>query len=372
MIVASGGAVLKVLENDGGPRRRPGAPSALAPALPKIAFAQLQLINRIYRRCSALDFRLVGRSATIAPAWPPPFGELSPRYRLDFTVDGVAGEAVLCGSVIDAITSAIDPRQSLVCLKPEHAGMLVEFALRDQLAALEHKLRCRLAIAAVCPEHHAPAGADPSVLTLMITVEGLGRSWCELRLACGAANKLVALFDQCAATQQRADDLPVTVCVRVAAATFSVGEISRLSPGDIVLVEQCCRQTHAAVAVIAEHLVAPIELTAAGGQFVTAPMPGRGSAWEWSMETMAGKPSGDGEQNGVLDDLPVKLVFELGRVDLSLREIRQLAPGAVVALARPLEDSVDVVANGRRIGRGHLIQIGDSLGVRLARLFENV
>jgi type III secretion protein Q len=126
------------------------------------------------------------------------------------------------------------------------------------------------------------------------------------------------------------------------------------------------------VAVIAEHLVAAVELTAAGGQLVTAPMRGRGSAWEWSMENVSGKPSGDGEQNGVLDDLPVKLVFELGRVELSLREIRQLAPGAVVALARPLEESVDVVANGRRIGRGNLIQIGDSLGVRLARLFEDV
>lgn len=89
------------------------------------------------------------------------------------------------------------------------------------------------------------------------------------------------------------------------------------------------------------------------------------------MENMAGKPSRDGEQNGGLDEIPVKLVFELGRVELSLREIRELAPGAVVALARPLEESVDVVANGRRIGRGNLIQVGDSLGVRLVRLFED-
>ena len=90
------------------------------------------------------------------------------------------------------------------------------------------------------------------------------------------------------------------------------------------------------------------------------------------MQNAADKPSRDGEEDGVLDDLPVKLVFELGRVDLSLREIRQLAPGAVVALARPLEDSVDVIANGRRIGRGNLIRVGDSLGVRIARLFQNV
>jgi type III secretion protein Q len=364
--------VLKVLENEPGCGRPPAALSGLAPVLPKITFAQLQLLNGFYRCRSALNFRLVGRSATIAAAWPPPFGEPSRRYRLNFTVDGVAGEAVLCGSLIDAITSAVDPRQSLVCLKPEHAGVLVEFALRDELAALEQNLGCRLAIAAVGPEHQASAGADPSVLTFMITVEGLGCSWCELRLARSDATKLVELLDRCAATLKPAADLAVTVCVRVAATTLSVGEISRLSPGDVVLVEQCCRKPHSAVAVIAEHLVAPIEFTAAGGQLVTAPMRGRGSAWEWSMEIVADKPSGDGERNGVLDDLPVKLVFELGRVDLSLREIRQLAPGAVVALARPVEESVDVIANGRRIGRGSLIQIGDSLGVRLARLFENV
>lgn len=364
--------MLKVLEDKPGGGWPPAALSGLAPVLPKIAFAQLQLLNGLYRCRSALDFRLVGRSATIAAAWPPPFGGPSRRYRLAFTVDGVAGEAVLCGSVVDAITSAVDPRLSLVCLKPEHAGMLVEFALRDELAALEQKVGCRLAITAVCFEHQAPAGADPSVLTFMITVEGLGRSWCELRLPCSDAARLVELLDQGAARLEGAADLPVTVCIRVAAAILSVGEISRLSPGDVVLAEQCCRKPHPAVAVIAEHLVAPVALTTAGGQLVTAPMRGRGSAWEWSMETVAGKPSRDGEQNGVVDDLPVKLVFELGRVDLSLREIRQLAPGAVVALARPLEESVDVVANGRRIGRGNLIQIGDSLGVRLARLFEDV
>jgi type III secretion protein Q len=340
-----------------------------APVLPKIAFAQLQLLNTFYRCRSALDFRLLGRSATIAAAWPPPFGEPSRRFRLSFTVDGVAGEAALCGSLIDAITCAVDPRQSLVGLKPEYAGVLVEFALRDELAALEQALGCRVAIGAVCPEPQTPA--DPSVLTFMIAVEGVGRSWCELRLAGNGATNLVALLERCAARRKSFADLPVTVCVRVAAVTLSVSEISRLSPGDVVLVEQCCRKPRAAVAVIGEHLVAPVALTEAGGALVTAPIRGRGSAWEWSMADVAGKPSRDGEEDGALDDLPVKLVFELGRVDLSLREIRQLAPGAVVALARPLEESVDVVANGRRIGRGNLIQVGDSLGVRLARLFEN-
>jgi type III secretion protein Q len=72
-----------------------------------------------------------------------------------------------------------------------------------------------------------------------------------------------------------------------------------------------------------------------------------------------------------LDDLPVRLVFEVGRLELLLSEIRRLAPGALLPLARPLDDAVDIVANGRRIGRGTMVSIGDSVGVRVTRLLSN-
>lgn len=72
-----------------------------------------------------------------------------------------------------------------------------------------------------------------------------------------------------------------------------------------------------------------------------------------------------------LDDIPVKMLFELGHIELSLAEVRQLAPGALIPLPRPLEESVDISANGRRIGRGSLVRIGDNLGVRITRLFHH-
>jgi type III secretion protein Q len=72
-----------------------------------------------------------------------------------------------------------------------------------------------------------------------------------------------------------------------------------------------------------------------------------------------------------LDDLPVRLVFELGRVELSLGELQRLAPGALVPLGRPPDEPVDIMANGRRLGRGTLVQIGDSLGVRIVSLASN-
>ena len=89
------------------------------------------------------------------------------------------------------------------------------------------------------------------------------------------------------------------------------------------------------------------------------------------MENGADRPQADLMQKTDLDDIPVKLLFELGRIELSLAEIRRLAPGAVIAMPRPLDESVDIVANGRRIGRGSLVQIGSNLGVRITRLFQD-
>jgi type III secretion protein Q len=136
------------------------------------------------------------------------------------------------------------------------------------------------------------------------------------------------------------------------------------------MADHCC-QAQTAIAVLAEHLVAPAELTATGARITTSPARAHGSFWEWSMEN-----GGDNEQAGLvdetdLDDIPVRLVFELGRVELSLAEVRTLAPGALIPMSRPAEESVDILANGRRIGRGSLVQIGGNLGIRIARLFYN-
>jgi type III secretion protein Q len=87
------------------------------------------------------------------------------------------------------------------------------------------------------------------------------------------------------------------------------------------------------------------------------------------MENGADRPQA--EEKTDFNDIPLKLLFELGRVELPLGELRRLAPGAVIPLPRAIDDSVDISANGRRIGRGTLVRIGDSLGVRITRLFHH-
>jgi type III secretion protein Q len=147
--------------------------------------------------------------------------------------------------------------------------------------------------------------------------------------------------------------------------------VERLAFDHVMLADLECQPDNAAIAVIVEHLVIPVELSPAGIVATARPLRGRGSSWEWSMGNPTEFSGPTGLHDSDLDDLPVRLVFELGRVELSLGELQRLAPGALVPLARPLDEPVDIIANGRRLGRGTLVRIGESLGVRIVSLVGN-
>src|SRR5450631_4524167 len=146
----------------------------------------------------------------------------------------------------------------------------------------------------------------------------------------------------------------------------------RLALDDVMLADLECQPDNAAIAVIAEHLVIPVELSPAGIVVTARPLRGRrDSSWEWSMGNPTEFSGPTGLHDSDLDDLPVRLVFELGRVELSLGELQRLAPGALVPLGRPPDEPLDIMANGRRLGRGTLVQIGESLGVRIVSIVGN-
>lgn len=72
-----------------------------------------------------------------------------------------------------------------------------------------------------------------------------------------------------------------------------------------------------------------------------------------------------------LDSIEVSLSFEFGRWPISLGEMKNLANGYVFDLARPVDGPIDIMANGKLLGRGEIVQIGDKLGVRLIEGFDS-
>jgi hypothetical protein len=74
--------------------------------------------------------------------------------------------------------------------------------------------------------------------------------------------------------------LPFASCLRTAAAPITAGAIERRVLDDVVLVDLQCQPDNTAIAIIAEHLVIPVELSPAGIVVTARPLRGRGSSWE--------------------------------------------------------------------------------------------
>lgn len=67
-------------------------------------------------------------------------------------------------------------------------------------------------------------------------------------------------------------------------------------------------------------------------------------------------------------ELPVHLTVEVGRIHMTVGALMNLAPGNLLELNVSPEQGVDLVVNGKKVGRGELIRMGDVLGVRILSL----
>lgn len=70
----------------------------------------------------------------------------------------------------------------------------------------------------------------------------------------------------------------------------------------------------------------------------------------------------------VAEDVTVEVACQLGAVQLSARQVLELAPGQVLSLERPLGGPVELVVGTRVIGRGEIVDVDGELGVRVLSL----
>ncbi len=69
-----------------------------------------------------------------------------------------------------------------------------------------------------------------------------------------------------------------------------------------------------------------------------------------------------------LEQLPVRLSFDLGERMVTLAELQTLDTGSVLGLDRPLKDFVTIRVNGVAAGEGQLVEMDGRLGVMVSRL----
>ena len=68
------------------------------------------------------------------------------------------------------------------------------------------------------------------------------------------------------------------------------------------------------------------------------------------------------------ENIPVTLIVEVGQVQMTMEQLLKLEPGNLLDINLHPENGVDLTINGRLVGRGELIRIGEAIGVRVLQL----
>lgn len=144
--------------------------------------------------------------------------------------------------------------------------------------------------------------------------------------------------------------------LRLGAPTLSVARLRRLSVGDLLLTtgpQQWLCAPHARFALIHD-----------------------GTNWtigEVSMtDDLPAMEPGPSDAIGDIGDLPVRLSILLAERTITLAELQGLSKGALLPFAPERAEAgqaVRLLANGRTIGDGHIVEVDGQPALRIARLF---
>jgi flagellar motor switch protein FliN/FliY len=67
-------------------------------------------------------------------------------------------------------------------------------------------------------------------------------------------------------------------------------------------------------------------------------------------------------------DIPLQIAVEVGRIQLRVRDIIQLAPNSVIELKKPAGDPFDLCVNGIPVGRGEVIAVDQISAIRIVEV----
>ncbi|MSQ23303.1 MAG: flagellar motor switch protein FliN [Chloroflexi bacterium] len=67
----------------------------------------------------------------------------------------------------------------------------------------------------------------------------------------------------------------------------------------------------------------------------------------------------------LLLNVRVRLSVQLGRAQLTIREVLGLGPGSVVELDKPANEPVDILVNDRLIAHGEIVVVDENFGIRV-------
>lgn len=374
---------------------------------PMLNPAELSLTNRLSLRRPPVAVTLGDAVIAFKPIG---LGSLDRLARPDarmlfwFTIDGRPIVLQMAVELYERIVARIDPELLAADIDQEILPLLLESCVEDALTTAEAELGYRIELAAVQPgAAFNLAGLD---VALEISIDGKKAGFAALRAAKDDVIKLAERLSARSKPSRSYGDLTIELSLRAGAIWLDLGTLKALKPGDVLLAKEDASRFQRLAATVGEQWLFPVELTrkgptargslrradrndqeewmmaepneANGDEALADAAPGDQQPGAGQPKDMAGADLGDESltpgaiappADAAFDDLPIKLVFELGRLDLPLGKLQDIGQGHVFELERPIGEAVEIHAGGRRIGQGEVVRIDDQIGVRVVRLF---
>jgi len=265
------------------------------------------------------------------------------------------GRASVPARLLHHVLNTLDPAASSAA--PDAAALLVELALEPALLALE----ARFPLLAL---RVSPASSEMGTSYSVGLAVRFGDIVDTLRLDLdvAAAGAIAAVFAQLPDAPAAMPGLPISLHPRVQSTSVTLAALRAAEPGDVVLADAL--PDNEVLVVCGERFAWRAERQGSRLRLVSSRLrPETIGLSGWMMSTTL-----ESDEVSGLDELPVRLAFELGRLELPLAEVAVLGPGHVFELARDESQPVDILANGRLIGRGRIVTVAGTLGVQIVQL----
>jgi type III secretion protein Q len=161
-------------------------------------------------------------------------------------------------------------------------------------------------------------------------------------------------------------DIPATLQFLLGASRLSHGCLSRVGPGDVLLVTDHALRMRCNDQVLGRYSITDEGITV--DKLLNQPYEDIAEASLQADPGEAGIGAAVGAVVGTAR-IPVRLEFVLQQNRMTIGQLGQLHRGQLISLEADAEKSVLVLANGALLGRGELVQLEDRLGVEMIELY---
>lgn len=171
--------------------------------------------------------------------------------------------------------------------------------------------------------------------------------------------------------RQRADieEIPISLGIEIGRTSLEVQSVRELESGDLIVIEEGPDLKNSEVFVRPAHsTIYRGRLRGAEVKIESYMSVDTENVVEYDNAFEAETGNLPAKRDGLtsIDDIPVSVVFELGRRQITVSDLDQIQPGAVIELENPVEQARIVVrVNGKAIATGSLAEVGEKLAVRI-------